>query len=318
MAPRVLIISPVRNEAGHIERVVRAVAAQRLPPARMIVIDDSSTDGTLELLLELESEIAFLSVVRAPEHPAGSDRLALAIEARNFNTALALTDLGEFTHVMKLDGDIGLSPDYLSEMTSRFESEPNLGLAGGVLVEPTADGGSRRIPIPRHHVHGALKLYSVACFRAIGGIQERLGWDTIDETYARMLGFTTRSFADVVSLHHRPIASADGILRGRARHGECAWILHYGPIWVLLRSVKVARTYPVGVSGAAFLYGYTRAGARGVKRVPDAEFRSFTRRELRRRVRLGVRSVLTPRHRRAPARPGPERRPPHRRLEHRL
>jgi biofilm PGA synthesis N-glycosyltransferase PgaC len=294
MTPRVLIVSPVRNEAVHIERVVRAVAAQQLPPTRMIVIDDSSTDATLRLLRELASEIPLLSVVQASRHEAGSDRLALAIEARNFNAALALTDIGDFTHLMKLDGDIELPPDYLSRITARFEGDPNLGLAGGVLAEPTAAGGLRAIRIPRHHVHGALKLYSLACFRAIGGIQERLGWDTIDETYARMLGFRTRSFDDIVSVHHRPIASADGILRGRARHGECAWILHYGTIWVLLRSLKVARSHPVGASGLAFLFGYARAAARGVERVPDPEFRRFTRRELRRRLRPGGQSALTP------------------------
>lgn len=284
MAPRILIVSPVRNEAAHIERVIRAVAAQRLPPARMIVIDDSSTDGTLQLLSQLEAELPFLSVRRAPPHAAGSDRLALAIEAQNFNAALADIDLTQFTHVMKLDGDVELPPDYLSRLAGRFAAEPALGLAGGVLVEPTAGGGLRKIAIPRHHVHGALKLYSIACFEAIGGIQERLGWDTIDETYARMLGFTTRSFPDLVSVHHRPLASAEGVLRGRARHGECAWILHYGPLWVLLRSLKVARSKPIGLSGVAFLYGYARARVRGVVQVPDAEFRRFTRRELRRRL----------------------------------
>ena len=58
--PRILIISPVRNEAAHIERVVRAVAAQELPPARWIVVDDRSDDGTLEILRRLEPEVPFL------------------------------------------------------------------------------------------------------------------------------------------------------------------------------------------------------------------------------------------------------------------
>jgi len=44
--PSILIISPVRNEAAHIERVVRAVAAQELPPARWILRDDHSDDDT--------------------------------------------------------------------------------------------------------------------------------------------------------------------------------------------------------------------------------------------------------------------------------
>ena len=74
-----------------------------------------------------------------------------------------------------------------------------------------------------------------------------------------MRGFHTRSFPDLVSVHHRPLASADGALRGHARHGECAYIVHYGPLWVALRSLKVARRAPLGLSGLAFLYGYCAA-----------------------------------------------------------
>ncbi len=82
-----------------------------------------------------------------------------------------------------------------------------------------------------------------------------------------------------------PGARADGRLRGRARHGECAWILHYGLGWVSLRSLKVASVPPVGLSGVAFLYGYCRAALRGIPQVEDEDFRRFVRRELRARMR---------------------------------
>jgi hypothetical protein len=133
-------------------------------------------------------------------------------------------------------------------------------------------------------VHGAVKCYTRGCFAAIDGVQERLGWDTIDETYARMHGYATRSFEDLVSIHHRPVGTADGALRGRARHGECAYIAHYPLVWVTLRAFKVAGSRPRGISGAAFLYGYARAAVRGIERVPDPVFRRFTRRELYRRL----------------------------------
>ena len=74
-APRLLVVSPVRNEADHIERVVRAIAAQRQPPTKWIVIDDRSTDDTLRLLRRLEPEVPFLEVhdgrlgVSARVHP---------------------------------------------------------------------------------------------------------------------------------------------------------------------------------------------------------------------------------------------------------
>jgi poly-beta-1,6-N-acetyl-D-glucosamine synthase len=284
---RILIVSPVRNEAAHIERVVRAVAAQELLPARWIVVDDHSDDDTLAILRRLEAEVPFLTVVEAPTAPERRtrDRLARAAAPRTFNLGLATAgDWREYTHVMKLDGDIELRPTYFRELKERFDADPTLGLAGGVLDEPTVEGDFRRIQIPRVHVHGALKLYTRACFAAIGGVQERLGWDTIDETYARMRGFTVWSFTDLVSVHHRPLGSADGTIRGHARHGECAYIAHFTLWWVGLRAVKVGFRKPRGVSGVAFFYGYLRAAARRVERVPDPEYRRFTHRDLRRRL----------------------------------
>ena len=115
MEPRILIVSPVRNEAAHIERVVRAVAAQTLPPARWLVLDDGSTDGTLELLRALEREVPFMTVVESADLvQGGSDRLARAAAPRAFNAALAAADPSAYTHVMKLDGDIELPPGYFA------------------------------------------------------------------------------------------------------------------------------------------------------------------------------------------------------------
>jgi hypothetical protein len=293
-SPRILVISPVRNEAAHIELVVRSVAAQELPPARWIVVDDGSDDGTLEILRRLEAEVPFLEVYESGALPEiVTDRLARAAAPRTFNRGLAVAgEWREYTHVMKLDGDIELKPDYFRELMARFDADPELGLAGGVLDEPTADGGFRRIQIPRVHVHGALKVYTRECFEAIGGVQVRLGWDTIDETYARMRGFKVWSFPEIVSIHHRPLGSADGTLRGHARHGECAYIAHFTPTWVALRAVKVGRRRPYGLSGVAFFYGYLRAAVRRVERVADPEYRKFTHMELRRRMLGAVVSPL--------------------------
>ncbi|HWO46467.1 MAG TPA: hypothetical protein VNM41_00270, partial [Solirubrobacterales bacterium] len=118
-------------------------------------------------------------------------------------------------------------------------------------------------------------------------VQERLGWDTIDETYARMRGYSTRSLPEAPARHHRPVATRGGALRGRARHGQCAYILRYDAWWVVLRSFKVALQRPYGLSGIAFLYGYFQALLKSQPKVEDEGFRRFVRGELRGRVLPG-------------------------------
>jgi hypothetical protein len=292
MTQRLLVVSPVHNEAAQIERVARALAAQTRTPDLWIVVDDRSTDETPEILARLAGKIEFMTAMSSPP-PAGEgaprDRLALAVEARAFNAGLASVDWRSFTHIAKLDGDIELPANYFGRLLAEFAEAPGLGLAGGVLRERDGDGWAA----PEHggsdyHVRGALKCYSRACLQEIGGIQERLGWDTIDEVYARMHGFETRTLAELVALHHRPVASADGVLRGRARHGRCLYVTHYPLSWVSLRAFKTAAERPRVLSGLAFLAGYVWSALRRVERVPDAEFRAFMRGELGGRARRAL------------------------------
>jgi len=282
---RLLLITPARDEAAHLERTIRAVAGQSRWPDLWLIVDDGSSDETPQLLARFAAELPFLEARQAPDRRQRPDEdgLALAAEAIAFNAVLEGVDLTEFTHVGKLDADVELAPDYFERLLARFDSEPELGIAGGVLLERTGRDWAPT-KIPDYHVRGALKLYSRECFEAIGGIEERLGWDTIDETYARMRGYATRSLPEATARHHRPVATRGGALRGRARHGQCAYILRYGLWWVILRSFKVALQRPYGLSGIAFLGGYLEALLKAQPKVEDERFKRFVRRELRARV----------------------------------
>lgn len=293
VAERLLIVSPVYNEAGHLDRTAHAIVAQDRRPDRWVIVDDGSSDDTLAIAQRWARELPFVTVLSAPQSQGdvGPDRLALAKEARAFNLGLEAAGWRDFTHIGKVDGDVELPPSWFATLLERLRADPRLGLAGGRLVEPSPQGW-QLIPIPNSHVHGAVKLYRRECLDAIGGIPERLAWDTIDETYARMRGYDTRSLPELVARHHRHWGSADGRLRGRARHGECAWVLHQSLPWALLRSLKLARVPPFGLSGAAFTYGYARAAVRHIPQVDDPQFRRFVRRELRARMRAPLGGAL--------------------------
>lgn len=285
---RLLIITPVRNEAAHLERVAEGVAAQTHRPVRWLVVDDGSDDETPEVLRRLARRLDFLTVVSTPPGHTreAADRLAAAAAPRAFNYGLgtiAAAELAGFTHIGKLDGDVELRPDYYESILARFAEQPRLGIAGGAILERRG-GEWEPTPCASTHVRGALKLYSGDCFAAIGGLHERLGWDGIDQVLAGMHGFETRSFPDAEALHHRHTGSADGRLRGHVRWGEAHWILHHGAIWTLVRAGKEARKPPRGLSGVAYLYGYARAAVRRVPRVEIDGYGQFVRTEQRRRM----------------------------------
>lgn len=284
---RLLLISPIRNEADHLERVAHAVAAQTRPPDLWLLVDDGSDDGTAQIVERIATELPFATGLSAPERPAPldpRDRLASAAAPRTFNVGLNSVDWRRFTHIAKLDGDMELPPEYFERLLGEFDADPTLGIGGGLWKQLERGHWQVERNPNEHHVPGALKCYSLPCFEAIGGIQEKLAWDGIDEILARMDGFRTRTFPKLVAIHHRPWGSADGTLRGRARYGAAAYVLHSPLYWVVLRSLKFATARPLGISGLAFLYGYLRAAARRMPQAEDRAFRRAVRREARDRL----------------------------------
>lgn len=291
---RVLLISPVRDESGHVDAVVAGVESQTRPPDLWVVVDDGSTDSTGDRFRAHADRLPYLRVVATPEGYTSDsgDRLAAAGPDRAWNYGLRQAGEGGFTHLGKLDGDIVLPPGYLATMLDRFEADPSLGMAGGAIVEPDGEGW-RLLRTPADHVTAPARLYSSACFDAIGGMPERLGADVITTTYARMRGFRTATFYDLSVKHLRHIGTAQGALRGRARHGAYQYIVHYSAAWIALRSLLVAlRFRPYGLSGAWFFGGYAGAALRRVPRVEDPEFRAFMRSEQRARLRRALRRGL--------------------------
>src|SRR4051794_31440118 len=97
---QLLIITPARNEADHIEIVARAMQAQSIRPDRWIVVDDGSTDATGDVLVRLQAEIPFLQVVSGPPPaPPTRDRLASAAAPRAFNHGLRAAGEGDYGFV---------------------------------------------------------------------------------------------------------------------------------------------------------------------------------------------------------------------------
>jgi glycosyltransferase involved in cell wall biosynthesis len=61
---RYLLISPCRDEAQCLRRTLDHVAAQSIPPALWVIVDDGSSDETQAILEEYARRLPYLRVMR--------------------------------------------------------------------------------------------------------------------------------------------------------------------------------------------------------------------------------------------------------------
>jgi len=284
--PRILIVSPAKDEALYLEQTIRSLVAQSLRPTRWIIVNDGSSDRTGEIAERAAREHPWIHVVHRP--PGTGRRVGPGvIEA--FYAGLEHADLADFDFVCKLDADLVLPPRYFAELMRRFADNPRLGTASGKVHTPVGD---RFVPerIGDAFSQGAAKLYRRECFEAIGGFVREVMWDGIDCHRCRMLGWEAASYPDpeLGIKHLRQMGTSHrSIYHGRLRWGRGQYFMGTHPLYLLGITAYRMWERPWVVGGICILAGYAEAWLRRQPRYGDPQFREFLRawqlRELLRR-----------------------------------
>lgn len=274
--PRLVLISPCRNEAETVARTLASIERQTLQPALWVIVDDGSTDGTAEILADAEARIGFLHVVKRPDR--GFRKVGGGvIEA--FDCGLESVDI-DYDFIAKLDVDLELDPRYLEVALDHFDRDPTLAAVsgrvhcyrGGELVE--------EFSMIEEAVAGCFKLYRREAFEAIGGFQREVMWDGIDIHECRRRGLRTTNLADeeLRIVHLRPMGASDrSIYRGRLRWGEGQWFMGSSFAYIVASGVYRMRERPWGIGGLLIVAGYLKAGLQGKRRYDTPGFRESLR-----------------------------------------
>jgi len=292
---RYVVISPVRNEAAYLETTVRDMARQTVKPLRWVLVNDGSTDSTPKIADRWASEYEWIAAL----HLRGMERSApvLAHEgqqergrrAREAKEILAFykgyeTLAGvDWDFLVKLDGDVGLAPDYFERCFEEFERDPKLGIGGGDICN-FIDGEWKVEVNPRFHVRGATKIYRRACWNDIGGMERGAAWDTLDEVKANMKGWSTRSFSRLQVAHYRYTGAANGSWQNAVKKGEWNYISGYHPLFMAMKCVKRVVRKPLIAGSAGLLYGYLLALFRRVPQVGDKQLIRYVKQQQFRRL----------------------------------
>jgi len=296
---RYALITPAWNEAAHLPELIRSVASQTIRPVAWVIVSDGSTDATDEIVRRAAAEHSWIRLLRRERdktrHFAGK---AYAVNA-GYQSIASL----DFELIGNLDADMTLPSDYYAFLIDRFVADVNLGVAGTPFLEDQSKPDAHTYAhafADLSHVSGACQFFRRTCFDEIGGYipMKQGGIDWVAVTTARMRGWTTRTFVEKASFHHRTMGTADRSLwRARFNHGQKDYLVGGHPGWQLLRSVFQMRARPYVVGGICLMAGYVTAWAMRKPTPVPADLREFHRREQLDRLRRLFRrrsSPLTP------------------------
>lgn len=186
------VVVPCKNEGGTIERCLRSIRAQQPAPARLIVVDNGSTDNSLAVAEELADEVL-------PIHTGSISYL------RNSGAAA----LGDVDVIAFVDADVELGPDWLSRgllelETAQLVGSRNDATPGGPWV------ASRWAAIEAATVHADSRIWSQSLlitrdlFERLNGFDEDLptGEDSDLSARAAELGSVVRASSSMRAIHH--------------------------------------------------------------------------------------------------------------------
>ena len=206
--PGAVVCLPTYNERDNLEPMVRALADVLPEGGRVLVIDDSSPDGTGEIADRLAAELPWLDVFHRPEKQ-GLGRAYVA----GFHRALAEgADL-----VLEMDCDFSHDPRDLPRLIAAVEAGADLALGsryvegGGTenwglvrrLISRGASIYTRVLLMPIHDSTGGFK-----CFRRT--VLEGIDLESIDAAgYVFQIETTYRALRKGFRVVEVPIRFAD-------------------------------------------------------------------------------------------------------------
>lgn len=248
-----VLVTPARNEAEFIEKTIRSVIGQTMPPLRWVIVSDGSTDGTDEIVNRFADKHPWIELMRMPER----QERHFAGKVHAFNAGYAKVRDLKFDVIGNLDADISFPSDYFEFLMMKFAENPRLGVGGTPFLEGS-ETYDYRFTSPEH-VSGQCQLFRRECYESIGGYVARKigGIDLVAVLTARMKGWQTWSFQEKSFVHHRKMGTGmHSRLKVYFKGGRGDYMLGGHPVWEVFRSFYQMKNKPYVLGGGLRLCGF--------------------------------------------------------------
>ncbi len=231
-----LIIIPAYNEEQSIEDCLLSLVNQTKTPEKIILVNDSSTDRTGDIVKSLSSRHKLITY---KEHKSDAVHRPGSKVINAFNFGLKGENTDGYDIICKYDADLVFPIHYLETVEKAFVNNTRLGLCGGVCsVEKDGQWEIENMTNP-DHVRGALKAYRTKAFKGIGGLANQMGWDTADEFKLRYSGWEIAVDSSLEVKQTKPTAVSYKTTYFK-KQGEVFYALRYDLLLLFIAALKIA------------------------------------------------------------------------------
>ncbi len=248
------IVIPAHNEGAFIALTLQSLISQSLLPKKVVVVNDNSTDETDEIVLAFAKENPFITLVNKTSesiHLPGSK----VIQA--FHKGFETLD-NNYDIIVKLDADLILPDNYFERISSIFEKDATVAMAGGfAYIEKNGDWILENLT-DKDHIRGAFKAYRKSFFEQMGNLKPAMGWDTVDELLAKFYGWKVITDPSLIVKHLKP-TGANYNKTARYKQGEAFYTLGYGFFITAIASAKLALMKKKPILFLDYIRGFWKA-----------------------------------------------------------
>lgn len=266
------IVIPAHNEEAFIALTLQSLLSQTLLPKKIVIVNDNSTDKTAEIVLDYAKENPFITLVNKTSsaiHLPGSK----VIQA--FHKGFENLD-NDYDIIVKLDADLILPDNYFERISSIFEKDPKVGMAGGfAFIEKNGDWILENLT-DKDHIRGAFKAYRKELFLQMGNLKPAMGWDTVDELLAKFYGWKVVTDASLKVKHLKP-TGANYNKTARYKQGEAFYTLGYGLLITTIASAKLALMKKKPLLFFDYIQGFLKAKKANTPLLVNEEQAKFIR-----------------------------------------
>ena len=284
-----VLLTPVRNEEVLLPIAIQSVLSQNQFPALWLIVDDGSTDNTMQIIHELECSHSWIISKSLPGGLGGLGKHFAEVVDYGFKQlqSEAVARGIEYDYIGKIDADVSFDPTCFSSLINEFEKDPSLGITSPRLIycEPGVKGFYIHKEPDRSlsdHPADPIRLYRRKCFEDIGGIKIVRASETVAEAKAKLRGWKIYRFDNVYGKHLRKAHSSTPLWSRLTLYGSEAYYLGYHPLLALGRLCFDIFFGRPRYRFLAYACGYIRGYIKREPRIDDDEIlRYFWSKRLR-------------------------------------